>query len=101
MLANIYKSFTISESCINLIATAVIRSINKTLGNTNGSERMDIIVPLELPAPETEDTNVNTEDIPKVPKKSPFKNNEISFTGKPNKTVKVNKTTNVKKIVNK
>ena len=70
-----YKSLPIAESLINLIATAVIRSINKTLGNTSGSESIDIIVLLELPAPETEDTKVNTDEIPNVPKNKPFRNN--------------------------
>ncbi len=62
---------------------------------------MDIIVELELLDPDTEDTNVNTEDIPSAPKNSAFINNDTSLIGLPNKTENTPITEKERKSVNR
>lgn len=95
----ITKSSYISLSLINLMATAVVLSMINTLGNTNGNDKMDIIVELELLDPDTDDTNVNTEEIPSAPNNNAFINNETSLIGLPRRTVNTPITVNERKSV--
>ena len=97
--ARITKSSYISLSLINLIATAVVLSMINTLGNTNGKDKMDIIVELELLDPDTDETNVNTDDIPSAPNNNAFINNETSLIGLPRRTENTPITVNERKSV--
>tara|TARA_R110000737_G_scaffold352935_1_gene401215 strand:+ start:2460 stop:2711 length:252 start_codon:yes stop_codon:yes gene_type:complete len=81
------------------MATAVVLSMINTLGNTNGNDKMDIIVELELLDPDTDDTNVNTEEIPSAPNNNAFINNETSLIGLPRRTVNTPITVNERKSV--
>ena len=80
---NNHTSSAMAVSVNNLTLTADIFSCYNRIGKTKGKARIDINVAFPLSETDMTETNVNTTEMPNIPKAAPAKNNPGSFTGNP------------------